>query len=85
MSKLKYLLLGAALAAAFFYNPPKEQYYDKVLEDKVGMGNTILADLKYKVIEEVYEYNNYYIFGSLSDKKDGEVIYYGVAGLVFKL
>lgn len=83
MSKLKYIILGALLAGAIFYNPPKEDYYDRLLEDKAGMGGEFLSGVKHKIVEEQYEYSNYLIFGTLSDKKSGDLEYCGMAGFIF--
>ncbi len=83
MSKIKYIILGALLAAAFFYNPPKEDYYDRLLDDKAGLGGEFLSDIKHKLVEEAYEYNNYFLFGTLTEKSSGNVQYYGAAGFIF--
>jgi len=82
MSKLKYLILGAILMAAFAYNPSKEDYFDKVLADEVNMGSKALSGIKYAVVEELYTYENYYVFGLLKKRKDDETVYLGLFNTV---
>ena len=82
MSKLKYIILGAILMAAFAYNPSKEDYYDRVLLDELDMGAKALPGLKYALVEGLYEYENYYVCGVLKKKNGAETAYIGAFNTV---
>jgi hypothetical protein len=85
MKKLKYILLGAALMGLFFYNPPKESYYDAVLKKENKLGVDVLSGLKHTVVAGFYEYENYYLCGILRKKKDDSIVFLGIAGFIIPL
>ena len=84
-SKLKYLILGALLAGAFFYNPPVEMYYNQVLEDEAGMGGGLFSEIKHTVVAETHTYENFYLLGTLKSKRTDELKYVGFVNMVIKL